>query len=169
MLAGFGALSAEELAFDEVSTGAQNDLVKATDIARSMVKEFGMSESMGLVAFERNRQSLYLQAPQFTNAQEYSEKTSREIDAEIKKIVDIQMRYLAKRLADSKITLDLTDAAMDFLANTGFDPVYGARPLKRTIQHLIQDRLAMKILEGSVSEGDHVSVDVKDGDIVFAQ
>lgn len=88
---------------------------------------------------------------------------------EIKKIVGIQMRYLAKRLADSKITLDLTDAAMDFLANTGFDPVYGARPLKRTIQHLIQDRLAMKILEGSVSEGDHVSVDVKDGDIVFAQ
>ncbi|MBN1849369.1 MAG: ATP-dependent chaperone ClpB [Deltaproteobacteria bacterium] len=87
---------------------------------------------------------------------------------EIKKIVDIQMGYLRKRLADNKITLELTDRAKDYLANTGFDPVYGARPLKRTIQHLIQDPLAMKILEGSISEGSHVSVDVKDGQVIFA-
>jgi ATP-dependent Clp protease ATP-binding subunit ClpB len=86
---------------------------------------------------------------------------------EIKKIVDIQMGYLRKRLADSKISLELTDKAKDYLADTGFDPIYGARPLKRTIQHLIQDPLAMKILEGSISEGSHISVDVKDGQVVF--
>ena len=86
---------------------------------------------------------------------------------EIKRIVDIQAGYLSKRLKDSKINLELTDGAREFLANTGFDPVYGARPLKRTIQHLIQDPLAMKIIEGSVREGDHVKLDVKDGELVF--
>jgi ATP-dependent Clp protease ATP-binding subunit ClpB len=79
---------------------------------------------------------------------------------EIKKIVGIQMEILGKRLESNKITLELTDKAEEFLANTGFDPVYGARPLKRTIQHLIQDPLALKILEGSVKEGDHVRMDV---------
>jgi ATP-dependent Clp protease ATP-binding subunit ClpB len=86
---------------------------------------------------------------------------------EIKKIVDIQARLLSKRLQGAKINLELTERARDFLAETGFDPVYGARPLKRTIQHLIQDPLAVKILEGSIKEGDHVRVDVKKGEIVF--
>jgi cell division protease FtsH len=101
-----GGRVAEELAFNEVSTGAQNDLVKATDIARSMVKEYGMSESMGLVAFERNRQSLYLQTPQFPQSQEYSEKTSREIDTEIKRIVDEAHARARKILAKKKNILD---------------------------------------------------------------
>jgi ATP-dependent Clp protease ATP-binding subunit ClpB len=86
---------------------------------------------------------------------------------EIKKIVGIQIALLSKRLESKKITLKLTGKAKEFLANSGFDPVYGARPLKRAIQHLIQDPLAMKILEGSVKEGDHVSIDVKGGQVVF--
>jgi ATP-dependent Clp protease ATP-binding subunit ClpB len=86
---------------------------------------------------------------------------------EIKKIVTIQMGLLSKRLEDSKITLELSDSAKAFLANTGFDPVYGARPLKRTIQHLIQDPLAMKLLDGSIKEGDHVKVTTEDGKLVF--
>jgi ATP-dependent Clp protease ATP-binding subunit ClpB len=86
---------------------------------------------------------------------------------EIKKIVNIQMGLLSRRLEDSKITLELSDSAKEFLANTGFDPVYGARPLKRTIQHLIQDPLAMKLLDGSIKEGDHVEVIVEDGKLVF--
>jgi len=86
---------------------------------------------------------------------------------EIKKIVEIQIGLLAKRLEASKITLDLSDEAKAFLASSGFDPVYGARPLKRTIQHLVQDPLAMKILDGSVKEGDHLKVDVRNGDLVF--
>jgi len=86
---------------------------------------------------------------------------------EIKKIVDIQIGYLARRLESSKITLELSEKAKEFLANEGLDPVYGARPLRRTIQHLLQDPLATKILEGSIQEGDHVTADVQDGKVVF--
>ncbi|MEJ2725566.1 MAG: ATP-dependent chaperone ClpB [Deltaproteobacteria bacterium] len=86
---------------------------------------------------------------------------------EIKKIVEIQMGYLRSRLESAKIKLDLTEAAKKFLADSGFDPVYGARPLRRTIQHLIQDPLATKILEGNIKEGDRVTVDVQDGKVVF--
>ena len=86
---------------------------------------------------------------------------------EIKKIVTIQANLISKRLEERKVTLKLTDGAKELLANTGFDPVYGARPLKRTIQHLVQDPLAMKILEGSVKEGTHITVDAKDGELVF--
>ena len=58
-------------------------------------------------------------------------------------------------------------AIADDTDDAGFDPVYGARPLKRTIQHLIQDPLAMKLLEGSIKEGDHVEVIAEDGNLVF--
>jgi ATP-dependent Clp protease ATP-binding subunit ClpB len=86
---------------------------------------------------------------------------------EIKKIVNIQVTILERRLEDKKIRLELTEEAKAFLAHAGFDPVYGARPLKRTIQHLIQDPLAVKILEGDIREGSHIKVDVKDGKLVF--
>jgi len=86
---------------------------------------------------------------------------------EIKEIVGIQIGLLSKRLEANKITLKLTESAEEFLANTGFDPVYGARPLKRAIQRYIQDPLAVKILEGSVKEGDHVTMDAKGGEVVF--
>ncbi|MFO7602020.1 MAG: AAA family ATPase, partial [Candidatus Desulfacyla sp.] len=86
---------------------------------------------------------------------------------EIRKIVGIQIGLLSRRLEANKITVTLTDRAEAFLANTGFDPVYGARPLKRAIQHYIQDPLAVKILEGSVKEGDRVSIDAVDGKVVF--
>ena len=86
---------------------------------------------------------------------------------EIKKIVGIQMGFLNNRLAQNKITLELTERGKEFIANTGFDPVYGARPLKRAIQHFIQDPLSMKILEGSIKEGDYLTKDVKDGEVIF--
>jgi cell division protease FtsH len=101
-----GGRVAEELAFDEVSTGAQNDLVKATDIARSMVKEYGMSESLGLVAFERDREAFYLQTTAFPSGQGYSEETSREIDAEIKRIVDEAHQRARKILKKKKAILN---------------------------------------------------------------
>ena len=86
---------------------------------------------------------------------------------EIRKIVGIQADLIGKRLEERKIILELTDGAKELLAQTGFDPVYGARPLKRTIQHLVQDPLAMKILDGSVKEGDRITADAKDGELVF--
>ncbi len=86
---------------------------------------------------------------------------------QIRKIVEIQIKQLAKRLEEKHISIELTDAAKDLLAEKGYDPVYGARPLKRVIQKLIQDPLAVKILDGSFKEGDHVIVDVQNGEIVF--
>jgi ATP-dependent Clp protease ATP-binding subunit ClpB len=86
---------------------------------------------------------------------------------EIKRIVDIQINELAKRLRDHKINLHLTDKTREFLADVGFDPVYGARPLKRAIQHHIEDELALKILSGDVADGDDVNIDVENGKAVF--
>ncbi len=86
---------------------------------------------------------------------------------DVRKIVDIQVRLLAARLEDRKIAIDLTDGAKDLLAEKGFDPFYGARPLKRVIQREIQDALALKILAGEVAEGDTVHVSVSGGEIAF--
>jgi ATP-dependent Clp protease ATP-binding subunit ClpB len=82
-------------------------------------------------------------------------------------IVDIQMQRLLKLLADRKIALSLTDAARQFLADKGYDPAYGARPLKRVIQKLVQDPLAQELLSGEVKDGDTVVVDVKGGALAF--
>jgi ATP-dependent Clp protease ATP-binding subunit ClpB len=82
-------------------------------------------------------------------------------------IVDIQLKRLELRLQERRITLVVTDAARKLLAQRGWDPVYGARPLKRAIQRMVQDPLAMMLLEGKFSEGDTVTVDVKGGDLTF--
>ncbi|MEA2683323.1 MAG: ATP-dependent Clp protease ATP-binding subunit ClpB [Chloroflexota bacterium] len=84
---------------------------------------------------------------------------------QLRGIVDIQLDGLRRRLADRTMELAVTDAAKDLLARDGYDPVYGARPLKRTIQRLVQDPLAMRILEGEFREGDTVRVDVA-GDVL---
>jgi ATP-dependent Clp protease ATP-binding subunit ClpB len=73
-------------------------------------------------------------------------------------IVDIQMRRIESLLKDKQITLSLDDAAREWLAERGYDPVYGARPLKRVIQKQVQDRLATMILEGKIHDGDHVAI-----------
>jgi len=86
---------------------------------------------------------------------------------EISRIVKIQTAFLMKRLADKRITLTLTPATEELLGREGYDPVYGARPLKRTIQRLIQDPLALKILSGEFAEGDAVVADAAGGEIVF--
>jgi len=87
---------------------------------------------------------------------------------EIKRIVDIQFGLLQKRLADRKLTVELTDRAKDVIAAEGFDPVYGARPLKRAIQKRIQDPLAIKMLDGEIKEGDRIVIDATPtGELVF--
>ncbi len=77
----------------------------------------------------------------------------------LKRIVEIQTRYLLQRLEDKHLTIYLTERAKEWLADVGFDPVYGARPLKRAIQRHIEDPLAIKLLEGVFQEGDHILVD----------
>jgi ATP-dependent Clp protease ATP-binding subunit ClpB len=82
----------------------------------------------------------------------------------IKEIVEIQLGNLRKRLKSRKMELNLTARAKEFLAKEGFDPVYGARPLKRAIQRLIQDPLALKMLAGEFTEGDSIEADAPSGD-----
>jgi ATP-dependent Clp protease ATP-binding subunit ClpB len=83
------------------------------------------------------------------------------------RIIDIQIRALLRRLEDRKIKVELTDAAKSFLVAEGYDPMYGARPLKRTIQRLVLDPLALRVLQGEFGEGDHVVVDVGDNGVKF--
>jgi len=87
--------------------------------------------------------------------------------AQIRKIADIQLQYLRDRLAERDLAIEFTDAAMDELAEVGFDPVYGARPLKRAIQHEIENPLAQKILAGEFLPGDTIVVDWRDSKMVF--
>ena len=82
-----GGRSAEEIAFGEISTGAQNDLMRATDIARAMVTEFGMSDALGLVNYEGQRPPAFLEAPSGQDRGNYAEETALKIDLEIKRIV----------------------------------------------------------------------------------
>jgi ATP-dependent Clp protease ATP-binding subunit ClpB len=82
-------------------------------------------------------------------------------------IVDIQLRRLEQRLAERHLQLVVTDAARKLIAHRGWDPVYGARPLKRAIQRMVQDPLAMMLLEGKFSDGDTVEVDARNGELIF--
>jgi ATP-dependent Clp protease ATP-binding subunit ClpB len=86
---------------------------------------------------------------------------------DIAAVIDIQLAGLLKRLAERKIHLTLTDAAKAALVEEGYDPIYGARPLKRTIQRRVLDPLALKVLEGGFGEGDHVVVDRGADGLVF--
>ncbi|HSL27340.1 MAG TPA: ATP-dependent chaperone ClpB [Acidimicrobiia bacterium] len=87
---------------------------------------------------------------------------------DLRRIVDIQLGLLRERLADRHITLDVSDAAKDLLAGEGFDPVYGARPLKRVIQKQLADPLAIKLLSGDFGEGDTIRVEASGGELLFA-
>ena len=85
------------------------------------------------------------------------------------KIIELRLEDVRRLLADRKISLELTEAAKDLLFIEGFDPNFGARPLKRAIQKLVQDPLAMMLLEGRFSDGDAVEVDVRDGELVVSK
>jgi ATP-dependent Clp protease ATP-binding subunit ClpB len=86
---------------------------------------------------------------------------------QIAEIVELQLGRLRHRLAERHITLELTDAAKEALAESGWDPAYGARPLKRAIQRLVENPLALRLLEGDFADGDRVSVDAHGDEIVF--
>ena len=86
---------------------------------------------------------------------------------QIAEIVELQLGRLRERLAERRIELELTDAAKEALAEAGWDPAYGARPLKRAIQRLVENPLALRLLEGDFADGDTVRVDAEDGEIRF--
>jgi ATP-dependent Clp protease ATP-binding subunit ClpB len=97
--------------------------------------------------------------PEFLNRIDETVIFNRLGKDEISKIVDIQLLHLSKRLAERKITLKLTNAAKEILAERGYDPLFGARPLKRTIQSDLENPLAKQIIAGTIKEGDVVTAD----------
>jgi cell division protease FtsH len=117
-----GGRVAEEIIFGQVSTGAQNDLGRATDIAKSMVKEYGMSEKLGLTTFERERKPLFLDFDPSRGTKDYSEETAREIDDEIRKFIDqsyvkvktvlIEKKEILERVAQILLEKESIDGEM---------------------------------------------------------
>jgi len=88
---------------------------------------------------------------------------------QIKAIAKIQISQIADRLADREITLSLTEEAMNAIADAGFDPVFGARPLKRVIQQRLENPMAQKILSGNYGPGDKINVDCQDGNFILTK
>jgi len=101
-----GGRVAEEISFGEISTGAHDDLSKATDIARSMVKELGMSEKLGLITFEKERRSMFLDVTSGIPSKDYSDETAREIDNEIKRIMENTYNLVKTTLSSNKELLE---------------------------------------------------------------
>jgi ATP-dependent Clp protease ATP-binding subunit ClpB len=88
---------------------------------------------------------------------------------QIGRIVELQVAKLVERVREKGVEIELTDAARTLLGNLGYDPTYGARPLKRVIQKQLVDKLALKLLEGEFKPGDRVLVDAEGGELSFAK
>jgi ATP-dependent Clp protease ATP-binding subunit ClpB len=86
---------------------------------------------------------------------------------QIKQVIDLLLDRLIKRLEDRKISLEMTENARDFIAREAYDPVYGARPLRRYLQTHIESYLAKKILQGDIKDNDHVVIDCRDDELVL--
>src|SRR4051794_33785977 len=139
-------------------------IIMTSNIGSQFITEEESSEGRSRLVMEALRQHF---RPEFLNRVDEVIIFDRLGEEELKKIVEIQLSRLTKRLEQQKITLNLSDRAKAFIAKEGFDPVYGARPLKRAIQKEILDPLSMAILEGKVGEGQTVRVDQKDGALEF--
>jgi ATP-dependent Clp protease ATP-binding subunit ClpB len=86
---------------------------------------------------------------------------------QLAEIAELQLQRLRARLAERKLSLELTDAAKDVLAEAAWDPTYGARPLKRALQRLVENPLAQRLLEGEFVDGDTIRVDAENGALLF--
>jgi ATP-dependent Clp protease ATP-binding subunit ClpB len=105
--------------------------------------------------------------PEFLNRVDEIIIFDRLTEEDLKKIVEIQLSRLTKRLTQQNIMLELSDSAKTLIAREGYDPVYGARPLKRAIQRYLLDPLSINILEGKFGEGQTIRAEAKNGAIEF--
>jgi ATP-dependent Clp protease ATP-binding subunit ClpB len=139
-------------------------IIMTSNVGSQQIKELGPERAHDIVLEELSRQF----RPEFLNRIDEIILFRALTRAHLNQIVDIQIRNLQRILAQRRITLELTEAAKQRLAEEGYDPVYGARPLKRVIQKRIQNRLALLSLQGQIKDGDHVVVDVApDGEFQF--
>ncbi len=154
-------------------TDSQGRVVNFKNTIVVMTSNIGTSEITDLTnkeqIEERIRQAMQGHfRPEFLNRIDEVIVFNRLSQKDIVKIVDIQLHILSARLADKKIELNVTDRAKGFLAERGYDPIYGARPLKRVIQKLVQDPVALKLLQGEIKDGQGIKVDLKEGALVIS-
>ncbi|HET7454485.1 MAG TPA: ATP-dependent chaperone ClpB [Solirubrobacterales bacterium] len=153
-------------------TDGQGRTVSFTNTVLIMTSNVGSDRIVGDQVDEGIREAIeeVLAAtfkPEFLNRIDDTVIFHRLSKADIGRIVELQVDQLVGRVAERGIEIELTDEARTLLGNLGYDPVYGARPLKRVIQKQLVDKLALKILEGEFGEGDVVRVDAGDGEVVF--
>ncbi len=153
-------------------TDGQGRTVSFTNTVLIMTSNVGSDRIVGEQVDEKIREAIeeVLAAtfkPEFLNRIDDTVIFHRLSKADIGRIVELQVNQLVRRVAERGIEIELTDDARTLLGNLGYDPTYGARPLKRVIQKQLVDKLALKILEGEFSEGDLVRVDAREGEIVF--
>jgi ATP-dependent Clp protease ATP-binding subunit ClpB len=139
-------------------------IIMTSNIGSQYITEEESSEARSRLVMDALREHF---RPEFLNRVDEIIIFDRLTDEDLKKIVEIQLARLTKRLAQQNITLKLTDSAKTVIAREGYDPVYGARPLKRAIQHLLLDPLSINILEGKFGEGQSIIADAKNGKIEF--
>jgi ATP-dependent Clp protease ATP-binding subunit ClpB len=139
-------------------------IIMTSNIGSQYITEEESSEARSRLVMDALREHF---RPEFLNRVDEIIIFDRLTEEELKKIVEIQLSRLTKRLAQQNIMLKLSDSAKTLIAREGYDPVYGARPLKRAIQHLLLDPLSMNILEGKFGEGQTIIADAKNGRIEF--
>ncbi|MDR3130231.1 MAG: ATP-dependent chaperone ClpB [Treponema sp.] len=132
-------------------------IIMTSNLGSDLILSAGKEEDLRVSLIELLKQSF---RPEFLNRIDETVIFNRLGKNEIGKIVDIQFRRLASRLAERKIALRLTQAAGDFLAERGYDPLFGARPLKRTLQAELENPLAKAVIAGTIKEGDAVTADL---------
>src|SRR6202051_1798062 len=135
-------------------------IIMTSNIGSQFITEEESREARSRLVMDALRQHF---RPEFLNRVDEIVIFDRLTEDDLKKIVEIQLRHLTKRLEQQKITLKLSDSAKELLAREGYDPVYGARPLRRTLQKEILDPLSIDILEGKVREGQTIHIDAKNG------
>jgi ATP-dependent Clp protease ATP-binding subunit ClpB len=153
-------------------TDGQGRTVSFTNTVMIMTSNVGSDRIVGESVDERMREQIeeVLAAtfkPEFLNRIDDIVIFHRLSKEDIGRIVELQVDQLVARVRERGIEIELTENARTLLGNLGYDPTYGARPLKRVIQRQLVDKLALKILEGEFGEGDVVRVDAADGDLVF--
>ena len=153
-------------------TDGQGRTVSFTNTVLIMTSNVGSDRIVGEAVDEKIREGIeeVLAAtfkPEFLNRIDDTVIFHRLSKADIGRIVELQVDQLVGRVQERGIEIELSDDARTLLGNLGYDPTYGARPLKRVIQKQLVDKLALKILEGEFGEGDVVRVDARDGEIVF--
>ncbi|MBP9855199.1 MAG: ATP-dependent chaperone ClpB [Candidatus Omnitrophica bacterium] len=155
-------------------TDGQGRIVNFKNTVIIMTSNIGSGDIAGLtdkkaIEDEINKALTNHFRPEFLNRIDEIIIFNRLTEKDIERIVDIQIEILKNRLQDKNITLKLTQHAKELLSQRGYDPIYGARPLKRVVQRSIQDQLAMKLLKGEIKEKDSVLIDQgKNGELVFS-